>query len=113
MNGQTRARQPEGTPAGGQFAATARTEADVSLTPPAQLTSSDGIEGYQHPRHVARFDAITAFNDILQNVALSLRAVAGTLRDGGLNVEDTQAGMRKSRESMEQFINSIAGAGTE
>ena len=63
MNGQTRARQPEGTPAGGQFAATARTEPDVSLSPPAQLTSSDGIEGYQHPRHVARFDAITAFND--------------------------------------------------
>lgn len=61
----------------------------------------------------AEFGAITAFNDILQNVALSLRAVAGTLRDGGLNVEDTQAGMRKSRESMEQFINSIAGAGTE
>jgi len=61
-------RQPAGAPVGGQFAATARTEAAVDLEAPGPLSyprSCDRPDSdtWQYPAGVARFDALTAYDD--------------------------------------------------
>lgn len=59
----TTARTPAGTPAGGQFTATARTEPDVNLSPvttdtPPVHPRDDRPEPLRTPAAEARFDAI-------------------------------------------------------
>ncbi len=62
-----RNRHPSGTPTGGQFATTTRSEAPVALNPGPGSYSRSGDQPHtttwQWPTRVHRFDALTAYDD--------------------------------------------------